>query len=410
MPAQVEEAVLGCRPARTPSTSSQIRRAASSSAFARRGTKARASRPVRLRSRAAAPAVDLAVRGERQARRARRRPSGPCNSGRPPAEMRRAGRRTGGRPAPAARHRRPAASLPAASSRATTAASRDRRDAAERRLDLPQLDAEAADLHLVVDPPEVLEVAVGQAAGEVAGAVQPRAGSRRRDRGRSARRSAPARQIAAGHAGAADVDLPGHADRCGLEVAVEHVDGEVRDGRGRSGCLPRPSKSCRRIRRQVTCTVVSVMPYMLTSSGLSSPWRSSQGASAASSSASPAKIDIAQGERGRRRRRATAPPPRRAGRKADGVWLRTVTRSSREQLVERLGRAAHVIRHDHQPAAVERAPPRSPRPRSRKRRNGRGSRRRPDRSRTSSRWHRTGATTLACVTCTPFGRPVEPEV
>ncbi len=46
----------------------------------------------------------------------------------------------------------------------------------ERRLDLPQLDAEAAHLHLVVDPPEVLELAVRPPAGEVAGAVEAGAG------------------------------------------------------------------------------------------------------------------------------------------------------------------------------------------------------------------------------------------
>ena len=45
----------------------------------------------------------------------------------------------------------------------------------ERRLDLAQLDAEAADLDLVVDPAEALERAVGPPAGEVAGAVEPRA-------------------------------------------------------------------------------------------------------------------------------------------------------------------------------------------------------------------------------------------
>ena len=38
----------------------------------------------------------------------------------------------------------------------------------QRGLDLPQLDAEAADLDLLVDAAEVLEVAVRQAAGEVA--------------------------------------------------------------------------------------------------------------------------------------------------------------------------------------------------------------------------------------------------
>ena len=43
-------------------------------------------------------------------------------------------------------------------------------------LDLPQLDAEAADLDLVVDPAEELQVAVGEVARAVAGAVEARAG------------------------------------------------------------------------------------------------------------------------------------------------------------------------------------------------------------------------------------------
>ena len=44
----------------------------------------------------------------------------------------------------------------------------------EHGFDLAQLDPEAADLDLVVDAAEVLEVAVLEPAGEVAGAVEPR--------------------------------------------------------------------------------------------------------------------------------------------------------------------------------------------------------------------------------------------
>ena len=47
--------------------------------------------------------------------------------------------------------------------------------ARERGLDLAQLDAEAADLDLVVDAAEELEGAVRPPADEVAGAVEPRA-------------------------------------------------------------------------------------------------------------------------------------------------------------------------------------------------------------------------------------------
>ena len=46
----------------------------------------------------------------------------------------------------------------------------------EPLLDLGELDAEAADLHLLVDAAQVLEVAVGQDAREIAGPIEARAG------------------------------------------------------------------------------------------------------------------------------------------------------------------------------------------------------------------------------------------
>ncbi len=45
--------------------------------------------------------------------------------------------------------------------------------ASERRLDLPQLDAEAPHLDLVIQPAQILDVAVRQQARQVAGAVEP---------------------------------------------------------------------------------------------------------------------------------------------------------------------------------------------------------------------------------------------
>ena len=52
-----------------------------------------------------------------------------------------------------------------------------RRVLQQRRLDLAQLDAEAADLDLVVQPPQELQVAVGPPAHPVARPVQPGPGS-----------------------------------------------------------------------------------------------------------------------------------------------------------------------------------------------------------------------------------------
>ena len=48
---------------------------------------------------------------------------------------------------------------------------------AQHGLDLAELDAESAQLHLLIDAPHEHDVAVGQVAGEVAGAVH--AGARR---------------------------------------------------------------------------------------------------------------------------------------------------------------------------------------------------------------------------------------
>ena len=62
----------------------------------------------------------------------------------------------------------------------------------ERRLDLAGLDAEAADLHLVVDPAEELERAVRQPAHEVARPVEPAARLAAKGSARTSPPSAPA--------------------------------------------------------------------------------------------------------------------------------------------------------------------------------------------------------------------------
>ena len=83
----------------------------------------------------------------------------------------------------------PVARPPAAPSRATTTASRTAGLGGQRRLDLAQLDAEAADLHLVVDAAQELDRAVRQPAREVAGAVEPRPRARA-ENGSGTKRSA----------------------------------------------------------------------------------------------------------------------------------------------------------------------------------------------------------------------------
>ncbi|MEA2692341.1 MAG: hypothetical protein QOJ16_1728 [Acidobacteriota bacterium] len=104
----------------------------------------------------------------------------------------------------------------------------------ERRLDLPQLDAEAADLDLVVDPPQVLDLAARQMAGQVAGPVEPRprlgALSRGRGSGDEALRGQiGAAQVAAGETDAADAELARDSRRRELPAGIDDVDPGVFD-------------------------------------------------------------------------------------------------------------------------------------------------------------------------------------
>ena len=100
----------------------------------------------------------------------------------------------------------------------------------EHRFDLARFDAEAADLDLVVDPAEELDGAVGRPAGPVAGAVQAGAGRAvgvgDEPRGGQARLA----EVAAGQAGAAEVELAGRPGQAEPQGAVEDVGGHLRVG------------------------------------------------------------------------------------------------------------------------------------------------------------------------------------
>ncbi len=110
----------------------------------------------------------------------------------------------------------------------------------ERRLDLPQLDAEAADLDLVVDAPQVLQVAAGAEPRQVARAVQPRAGLPPERVGDEAlRRQLRSSEVAARHPRPAHEHLPRHSRGHRLAVAVGDVHAEVRD-RHADAAPPRP--------------------------------------------------------------------------------------------------------------------------------------------------------------------------
>ena len=75
----------------------------------------------------------------------------------------------------------------------------------------------------------------------------------------------------------------------------------------------------------MTCTVVSVMPYMLIRRGCASPNRSNHGVSAGGSSASPPKITQRKGSVGQREAPAGVVAALINCRNAEGVWFNTVT-------------------------------------------------------------------------------------
>ena len=161
--------------------------------------------------------------------------------------------------------------------------------------------------------------------------------------------------------------------------------------------------------RYVTCTVVSVIPYMLTRRGAAVAVPLEPGrrlcelerlAAEDRRSAAPGR-----GRPARPRRR-----PAMSWRNADGVWFRTVTRSARSSVVERLRR----------PARLSTAPPPGDRRKQRapdlphREVERVGVEQRPDvvarRSRTSAAVARTAASRSRCVMRQPLGVPVEPEV
>ena len=89
----------------------------------------------------------------------------------------------------------------------------------ESRLDLPQLDAEAAHLDLVIDPAQEIQAAIGEPTDQVARPVQPRAGGLSERIGNEPlRRQVRTSGVSSGHPGASDEQLAGHADRYGSEA------------------------------------------------------------------------------------------------------------------------------------------------------------------------------------------------
>ena len=103
--------------------------------------------------------------------------------------------------------------------------------ALQHRLDLAQLDAEAAHLHLVVEHGRGTRCGrpADAGPGRRCGTSAPRLAGERVGR-KTLRGQFRTIQIAARHSVAADVQLAGHAERDGPPVRVEDVDPRVGDG------------------------------------------------------------------------------------------------------------------------------------------------------------------------------------
>ncbi len=99
---------------------------------------------------------------------------------------------------------------------------------AQRRLDLTQFDSESPDLHLVVPAPQIGDIPGGEVAADIPRAVK-NAPLPEGIRQEAFRGHFGTVEIATGKPHARHVDLPGHADRNGIETGVEEVDPVVRD-------------------------------------------------------------------------------------------------------------------------------------------------------------------------------------
>src|SRR5262249_38273296 len=119
----------------------------------------------------------------------------------------------------------------------------------QNRLDLRQLHPEPAQLHLVVDPADELDVAVGTITREGAGPVEPRRGlSAAWVRDKSFRGQVGAVRVAARQAVAADVQLTRDPNWYRLELRVQNVGLRVRKrAADEDGVLPAIATPARRI-------------------------------------------------------------------------------------------------------------------------------------------------------------------
>ncbi|MDT4813054.1 hypothetical protein FQZ97_460250 [compost metagenome] len=93
----------------------------------------------------------------------------------------------------------------------------------QSRLDLAQLDPEAANLHLVVDPTQIIDQAIRPRTGQVAAAVDPLAVVAERVRHEALRGQPRTVQIAPRHAFPAQVQFAGQPHRQQVQVGIQHI-------------------------------------------------------------------------------------------------------------------------------------------------------------------------------------------
>ena len=230
----------------------------------------------------------------------------------------------------------------------------------ERRLDLAELDTEAAHLHLAVDPPEVFEIAVPAPARQVAGAVEPQPAHPAGEgigheplRGEGGAGEIPPR-----HPGAADVDLPRHADRHRPAAAVEQVEREVGQRpaddapRLRQVALPQPSPGRVHRRLRDAVHVDQQRPLLAVALEPRGERRGIQRLAAEDHQAQVRDHLLAA-----REGRLLGPEELPEGR---GRLAEHRHPLPSQQLVERLGRAGRLSRHDDEPPTEGERPPQLP--------------------------------------------------
>src|ERR1700757_2987640 len=117
----------------------------------------------------------------------------------------------------------------------------------QRGLDLPRLNAETADLNLMVRSPHKLQTPIPAPARQVPAAVHPAPRSTKPVRNKALPRQTPAPHIPPPHPSTRHVKLPNNPHRARLQTTIQYIDPVVgqrtTDRDARTGLLTFDSKS-----------------------------------------------------------------------------------------------------------------------------------------------------------------------